>query len=286
MDLLTLTRGGLRCEIAPALGGAIAGLWFEAIPVLRPPPAAGLSHVREAGSYPLLPFSNRIGLARMEWAGVRHVLLPNFAPEPHAIHGVGWQRPWDVVALHADAAQLTLQHPGDGGWPFAFDAAQTLRLDAQGLALVLALTNRAPHPVPAGLGWHPYLAKRAGSRITFSAAGRWEMAPDKLPTRRLPVSGMQADCAALDVDHCFDGWTGSVELHDALLRTTLSSDLGYLVVFTHPSREFVAIEPVSHVNNALKLAPMLGCDVRALGVQVLQPGQSMAVHMRIAVQPA
>ena len=286
MHLLTLNRDGMRCDIAPALGGAIAGLWFEGIPVLRPPPDAGLFHVREAGSYPLLPFSNRIGRAQMEWVGVSHALLPNFAPEPHAIHGVGWQRPWSVAAQHADGVQLTLRHPGDSGWPFAFEAVQTLRLAAQGLALELVLTNRALHAVPAGLGWHPYFAKRAGSRITFSAAGRWEMGPDKLPTRRLPVSGIQDECAALDVDHCFDGWSGSVELHDTLLRTRLSADLGHLVVFTHPSSDFVAIEPVSHVNNALNLAPMLGCDVRALGVQVLPPGQSMAAHLRIAVQPA
>ncbi|MEO6625546.1 MAG: aldose 1-epimerase [Burkholderiaceae bacterium] len=286
MDLLTLRRGALRCHIAPALGGAIAGLWYDDIAVLRPPPRAGLFHVRESGSYPLLPFSNRIGQARMAWEGTRHDLAPNFSPEPHAIHGVGWQRPWDVAALQADLAHLTLRHAGDSGWPFAFGATQTLRLDTDALELDLVLTNRARHAVPVGLGWHPYFAKRPESHIGFFAAGRWEMGPDKLPTERAPVSGMAVGCAALDVDHCFDGWGGSVHLHDVFLHTTLSSDLGYLVVFTHPSRDFIAIEPVSHVNNALNLAPMLGCDVHALGVQVLQAGQSMTAHMRIAVQPA
>ena len=285
MDRLTLSGGALRCEIAPALGGAIAGLWFDRIAVLRPPPEAGLATVREAGSYPLLPFSNRIGGARMVWQGTRYALSPNFAPEPHALHGVGWQRPWRVAQLRSDEARLLLQHEGDGGWPFAFEATQTLRLDASGLDLDLVLTNRAGRAAPAGIGWHPYFAKRAGSRIHFAAAGRWEMGRDKLPTHRLPLDGLQASCATLDVDHCFDGWGGTVLLADDLLRTTLTSDLDHLVVFTQPARDFVAIEPVSHVNNALHLSEELGVDVRALGVRVLQPGQSVAAHMRIAVQP-
>lgn len=284
MQLLTLTHGAMRCDLLPELGGAIAGLWFERIAVLRPPPATGLASVREAGSYPLLPYSNRIGLARMQWEGVSYALAPNFAPEPHAIHGVGWQRPWAVSQKGPDFARMSFQHAGDSGWPFAFDGRQTLQLHANALELHLELTNRADHAAPVGLGWHPYFAKRPGSRITFAAAGRWEMGPDKLPTHRMAMPGLEAPCATLDVDHCFDGWSGIAQLQDDRLRCTLSSDLDHLVVFTHPSRDFVAIEPVSHVNNALNLAS--GADVRTLGVQVLEPGQSMTAQMRITVLPA
>ena len=284
MELLTLTHGALRCDIVPGLGGAIVGLWFDGIAVLRPPPQAGLTHVREAGSYPLLPFSNRIGQARMLWDGVCYTLASNFAPEPHAIHGVGWQRPWAVSDKGADFAQLSLQYGGGSGWPFAFECRQTLQLHANALQLTLMLTNRAGHAAPMGLGWHPYFAKRPGSRIRFAASGRWEMGSDKLPTGRLPVPGLETACATLDVDHCFDGWSGMVQLVDDGLRSTITSDLDCLVVFTHPSRNFVAIEPVSHVNNALHLAS--GGDVRALGVQVLQSGQSMTAQMCIAVEPA
>lgn len=282
MELLTLTHGAMRCDLLPGLGGAIGGLWFERIAVLRPPPQAGLASAREAGSYPLLPFSNRIGQASMRWDGVTYALAPNFAPEPHAIHGVGWQRPWAITEQGVDFAQLTLRYAGGSGWPFAFDGQQTLRLSANALELTLVLTNRAGHAAPVGMGWHPYFSKRPGSRIRFSAKGRWEMGLDKLPTARLPMPGLDAACATLDVDHCFDGWSGTVQLQDDRLRSTISSGLDHLVVFTHPSRDFVAIEPVSHVNNALNLAS--GGDVRALGVQVLQPGQSMTAHMRITVQ--
>jgi aldose 1-epimerase len=63
-----------------------------------------------------------------------------------------------------------------------------------------------------------------------------------------------------------------------------SSSLQRLVVFTQPVRDFVAIEPVSHVNNALNLVerdPLL--RLHELGVEVLEPGQTLSASMRLVV---
>jgi aldose 1-epimerase len=109
------------------------------------------------------------------------------------------------------------------------------------------------------------------------------MGEDKLPTHRKAVNGVSADCDALDLDHCFDGWPGVVHLRDPLLHTQMSSNLDHLVVFTNDSRDFVAIEPVSHVNNAFNLMHTLGSTAPALGVRVLQAGASLSVAMRIDV---
>ena len=107
------------------------------------------------------------------------------------------------------------------------------------------------------------------------------MGLDKLPTRRQPSRGLDADCAALDVDHCFDGWSGVVHLRDERLHTRISSNLGRLVVFTNDQRDFVAIEPVSHVNNAVNMMEAGQDTPMELGVEILQPGQSMTAQMRI-----
>jgi aldose 1-epimerase len=61
----------------------------------------------------------------------------------------------------------------------------------------------------------------------------------------------------------------------------LGSDLRRLVVFTNDTRDFIAIEPVSHVNNALGGGH---ADVGALGVRVLAPGESMSVTMTLEIQ--
>lgn len=280
--MVQLQAGRLRCEIEPRLGGCIAGLWLSDMAVLRSVAAAQLSSARQAGSYPLVPFSNRIAQATLQWQGTQHPLVRNNAPEPHAIHGVGWQRPWEVLESDERFALLAYEHPADASWPFAFDSSQTLRLADGVLELTLSLTNQSPGPAPAGLGWHPFFVKRPGSRISFQATGRWEMGSDKLPTQRTPSAGVDADCASLDVDHCYDGWSGIVHLRDELLHTRITSNLSRLVVFTNGTRDTVAVEPVSHVNNAMSLVDA-GADPAALGLAILQPGESISAQMTIEV---
>lgn len=281
--MVHLEAGSLVCEIEPRLGGCIAGLWLGGVPVLRSARADQLTSARQAGSYPLVPFSNRIAQASLQWQGTRHPLVQNNAPEPHAIHGVGWQRPWEVLESDGQFVLMAYEHPADASWPFAFDSSQTLRLREGALELTLSLTNQSREPAPAGLGWHPFFVKRPGSRLSFEATGRWEMGPDKLPTHRVAGPGLDAECAALDVDHCYDGWTGVAVLRDELLHTRVTSNLGRLVVFTNSQRDSVAIEPVSHVNNALALVHA-GGDADALGLAILQPGESVSAQMTIEVE--
>ena len=281
---ITLSGAGLRCEIKPELGGCIAGLWLDGVPVLRSTPAAELTTVRRAGSYPLLPFSNRVGHATLKWQGTCYPLVQNNGPEPHAIHGVGWQRPWQVLDQGDELLMLACEHRADASWPFAFDASQTFRIHGGALELTLSMTNQSATPAPAGLGWHPYFVKRPGSHIAFDATGRWEMGGDKLPTHRQPSRGLDADCTGLDVDHCFDGWSGVVLLRDEMLHTRISSSLSRLVAFTHSTRDFVAIEPVSHVNNAVNLLEAGGYHAGDLGIRVLAPGESMSAQMSILAE--
>ena len=282
---LQLVDGKLRCEIRPDLGGCIAGLWLGEIPVLRSTPALALQSVRLSGSYPLVPFSNRVGHATLLWAGTSHPLVQS-AAEPHAIHGVGWQRPWEVLDASDQFALLSYEHKPDAAWPFAFDSSQAFRLSDGELVMTLSITNQSGAPAPAGLGWHPYFAKHPASHIAFHAGGRWEMGADKLPTHRVNSSGLDADCAGLDVDHCFDQWQGEALLASDLLRIRVSSNLSRLVVCTSATRDYVAIEPVSHVNNAANLMARHGFSAEALGLRVLEPGESMSAEMSIRVESA
>jgi len=283
---LLLACGKLRCEIRPDLGGCIAGLWLGETPVLRSTPAEALESARQSGSYPLVPFSNRVGQARLVWAGTSHPLVQNNAGEPDAIHGVGWQRPWEVLDASGQFALLSYQHKPDAAWPFAFDASQAFRLSERELEMTLSITNQSAEPAPVGLGWHPCFVKRIGSHISFEASGRWEMGEDKLSTRREPATGLDADCAGLEVDHCFDGWRGVVHLRDAELHTQVSSSLDRLAVFAQATRDSVVIEPVSHVHNAVNLMARHGYTAQELGLRVLQPGESMSAEMSIRVEPA
>lgn len=274
----------LVCELLPALGGCIAGLWWGEVAVLQSTPAEQLQSVRQAASYPLVPYSNRMAHSELSWQGQQHSLSKNWLPSPHAIHGVGWERAWSVLAHTPHSALLGYQHTPDASWPFAFDATQSFTLSPQGLAMTMSMTNRADHAVPAGLGWHPFFVKRPGSQIAFAAQTRWEMGPDQLPTQRLACGGLVADVADLEVDHCFGGWSGEVVLRDDQITARITSTLEHLVVYTLPQRGDIAIEPVSHANNALNRAAQGLDDARALGLITLQPGQTFSCAMRIALE--
>ena len=283
---ITLRCADLRCDIKPELGGCIAGLWLGDIPVLRSTPMENLHSVRQAGSYPLVPFSNRVSQATLQWQGTNHPLVKNWAPDPHAIHGVGWERPWTVLDANDTFALLSYEHKADASWPFDFDSSQALKLEAHALELTLSITNQSTHAVPVGLGWHPFFVKRADSQVQFDASGRWEMGDDQLPTHRAPSTGLNMPCATLDIDHCFDGWSGTVQLRDSTLSIRVTSGLSRLVVYSTPTSDSIAIEPVSHVNDAVNRMAQFGTSADELGVCVLQPGESFSCAMRIEVEHA
>ena len=280
MTSLLLHHGAAKLALRPDIGGGIEGLWLGDLEIMRSVPPGTLTSVKQSASYPFVPYSNRLANARLHWQGVTYPLNPNFAPEPHAIHGVGWLGAWAVHKVEADFAHLTFTHTAEvatqGDWPFAFDAWQTFRLSDHSLEMTIGMTNRSTHVVPAGLGWHPYFVKRSQSQLSFDAAGRWEMDAAKLPTSFSANGGLNVSGTALDVDHCYDDWAGTVHLRDQVMDVRITSALKRLVLYTTLARDSIAIEPVSHVNNAMNQS-----NPSALGVQLLQPGQSYAASMTV-----
>ncbi len=281
MNSIAIKSEDLLVHLRPDVGGSVEGLWWRGLPVLRSSPAGSLQNVRLSACYPLIPFSNRVAHAKLIWNGTSHPLVKNFAGEEHSIHGIGWQRAWQVLEHSDDFCMLSLQHAADRTWPFAFDASQTFRLHGNALEMTMSITNQSAQAAPVGLGWHPYFVKRAQSQIAFEASGIWQMSAEKLPTDLQASKGLNQDCASLTVDNCFEGWQGQAALHDEAMRIDISSDMRRLVVFTNAEKDFVAIEPVSHANNAMNAGNSK--ESAALGVVTLEAGQSWQVSMQIAV---
>jgi aldose 1-epimerase len=276
-----LRAGDLRLALRPDLGGCMAGLWRNELPVLRSNEPAALSGARLSGCYPLAPYSNRLGYRRFRWLGREYTTLPNFDDNPHSVHGVAWQRPWDVLGTSPTTAALGYRHAGDAHWPFDFELEQHFALDAAAMEVRLRFTNRAPHAQPAGLGWHPYFPKRARSRLHIELAERWDNDATGLPVRRVAQPGIDADVAHLEFDNCFEGWRGAARLRDEKLSLRLTSSLPYLVVFTPQAKPYYCVEPVGHVSNAIHMA-----DPAAHGLASVEPGQSLEAWMRLEIGSA
>lgn len=280
-NTLELHAGALRLALRPDLGGSIAGLWFDTTPVLRSTEPGELGSASLSGCYPLLPYSNRIAKGTFGWLGQVHQLPINDEPGGNALHGVGFSSVWRVERAGADEAVLVLQHTPNDGWPFAFEAHQHFRLTPDALRCELRFTNKAAHDAPLGLGWHPYFPKRQRSRLHAELSGRWDSDTDnKVPNKRVAMHGLDGDVEHMDFDHCFDGWTGAVRIRDERLALSLSSSLRRLVVYTPHDKDYYAVEPVSHVSNAINQA-----DAASLGLQTVAPGATVSAWMKLEIHP-
>ena len=278
---LELRAGDLRLVLRPDLGGSVAGFWRADLPVLRSVEPGDLTTSRQSGCYPLVPYSNRLGYRRFRWLGQDHTTAPNFDDNPHSVHGVAWQRAWAVVSSSASEAELSYTHTPDAHWPFAFEARQRFVLSASGLEVHLAFTNRAAHPQPAGLGWHPYFPKRERSRLHIELTERWDNDASGLPTRHVPQPGIDGDVTHLAFDNCFEGWRGPARIRDEKLSLRLTSSLPYLVVYTPGNKPIYCVEPVSHVSNAIHMA-----DPIAHGLRAVAPGATLDAWMKLEVSAA
>lgn len=273
-----LHAGPLRLAVRPDLGGCIAGLWHEGEPVLQSTDPAELRTSRPSGSFPLVPYSNRVGHRWFEWQGHAYTTAANFGDSPHSVHGVAWLKAWAVVSATPSTLALRYEHRADEHWPFAFCVEQRFELAAGGLALQLHFTNTSSQTQPVGLGWHPYFPKRPGARLQAKVSSRWDSDSTQLPTRPLAVAGIDDDVAHLHLDHCFDGWAGMASIRDERFTLSLSSSLRRLVVYTPQNKPYFCIEPVSHVNNAVQMA-----DPTRHGLIALPPGDTTVAWMKLDV---
>ena len=273
-----LHAGALRLALRPDIGGCIAGLWHRDLPVLRSAEPDTLTASRSSGSFPLVPYSNRLGYRKFRWKGHDHTTQPNFGDNPHSLHGVGWLRPWEIVSSSVLEVVLRYAHKADADWPFPFEVRQYFTLTPQAMSVQMVFTNTADVAQPVGLGWHPYFPKRARSRLHIEIEDRWDSDATQLPTRKVAQPGIDSDVSHLDFDNCFEGWKGPARIRDEKLSLQLSSSLSYLVVYTPPERDYFCVEPVSHVSNAIHMA-----DPAAHGLRTLAPGQAFEAWMKLDV---
>ena len=296
-SLVELRAGAARATLAPDIGGSVVRYECNDQPILRPTSTATLAagDVLGVSSYPLVPFSNRIAGATLHWEG-KSYRLPRYLPDqPHAIHGNGWRRRWDVVEQTPASAALELVHSATGPsadeWPFAYRARQTFALGPTDLSMTLSIANTGDRPFPFGLGWHPFFPRKPSTVLGFAAAGVWQTDPTLLPARldRVPPAwdfSVPRAIGATTLDNCVAGWRPPATLRwpERRLAVTIAADESctHLVVFIPPGRDDLAIEPVTHMTDAFNRA---AAGERDTGTRVLAPGARFSCTMRISVSP-
>ena len=252
-----LRAGRLEVALAPEAGGRVAQIRYDGMDWLVGPddvPPATIAW----GCYPMVPWAGRVRGGRFDLEGRAYVLPVNFGR--HAIHGIGFSRPWRIDALEADSAAFSLALPHDDYWPFGGPTTQSVQLLEARLHLELDV-QAGDRAMPVVLGWHPWFRKP--DRLTFSPSAMYPRDADGIATlpRVSPAPGPWDDCFVAG---------GEIALARAGQRVRLHADTDHWVVYDAAAHA-TCVEPQTGPPDAFTLAP-----------RVLQPGQ----HLRLAFELA
>ena len=252
--MIELHAGSAKCSVSADDGGRIGGLSVASTDLLIGPdpslPAAGW------GSYPMVPWAGRIRNGRFTFDGVDHQLPINF--ETHAIHGTGFEQPWQV--LERDARSCVLQC--GLGWVLGGEAAQLIELAEN--SLTCTLTVRAgENPMPATIGWHPWFVKPDRVDLRFD---RMYLRDDDYITDGRIVSPPPPP----PWDDCFAGPLATPRLWIGNIEVAIASDCNYWVVYDMPAHA-TCVEPQTATPDAFNLG----------GAARLEPGDELSRTMTI-----
>jgi aldose 1-epimerase len=288
---IILQCGIFSAGIVPLGGGSVSRFFSQNNDTvtnwMRPASAQDLTAGGSLGMacFPLLPFSNRIRDGRFVFQGKTVQLPLNFGDHPHAIHGHGWENPWQIQDQTDTSLSLGYNHPADE-WPWTYSGQQIFTLDESSLTIEISLTNAGDSDMPAGLGLHPYFPRSAGVTIQANVEAMWQVDHEIMPVTRVKPQSPADPNVGLDVnevalDNGYTGWQQSTQItwpdRDQSLHMTATGPLDHLVIFTPAGEDFFCVEPVSHSTDAVNTAD------DDSGLIVLPPGGTVSASVRFEI---
>ena len=296
---MILSTDTCRADIRADLGGSVASLQFRASrsqqwqTILRPTPAQATTG-RQAGLFPLVPYSNRINQGQLHFQQHQYQL---HTEDNHAIHGIGCYAAWRIIQQTDTQALLRLEHHANRAWPWSFIAEQHFALSDQSIRCKISMRNTGTTPCPAGIGFHPYFLIDNTTRLTATVANverlnqALQLEQPQQPQPALPlhwqlnqgVKPLELVEKDLALDHSFNGFQGraKLEYHDYVVNLSTSELFKHLIVYTPQAQPLCAVEPVSHCINAFNRASN---GELGTGTLVLQPNDIISGWLDIGYE--
>ncbi|MDH4333657.1 MAG: hypothetical protein OEW24_00085 [Chloroflexota bacterium] len=279
MDTVRFASGSLEVEVLPGVGARLHRLRAFGHDLLRTPddPTAHVDDPFAWGAYVMAPWCNRIEPGRVR-VGQQQVEVGSNFPDGSAIHGQVYDRRW---VSRGDGIFTT--RAGGDGWPWHYEVVQRIEVGDRSLRLDYRLINRSPHPMPGGLGIHPWFIKPVlvairGDAVHPMNAGR--QGPAEPVEGPFDLRGLRSMGPDLDAT-----WTSlappQVELRwpvtsvAATMRITAPTT--YVVAASPADRDAVAVEPQTHAVQGLWRL----LNGHPGGLTVLDPGQELTLGVEL-----
>lgn len=263
---------GNRCTVIPALGGIVRQLSLRKEITLfsllkTPPTPTSLLEDTKSASELLFPFASRIPDGKYKFLGKSYQLEKNETGNVNAIHGLVRKQEFQVAdqQIEADHASLTLSYKIEEseGYPFTINFSVVYTLHADGrFTLRYEAVNIGSEPAPVMFGWHPYFV------LGNEDADAWKMNipsneivdfnNNQIPVGRKPfLVDRPTKLYQKAFDNCFvvESSANDVALTELISENqqvtlqihqeTGEGKFNYLVIYTPPARDCVAIEPLT-----------------------------------------
>ncbi|MEL7546023.1 MAG: aldose 1-epimerase [Pseudomonadota bacterium] len=284
--MITLRSGDMALSLAPEIGGSVASLVWRGQNLLRTAPTqSDAIDPRDMAAFPMVPFVGRVPNGVFVWNGNSIRLPANMPPEPHAIHGFGWQTEWETTHVSANAITLCHEH-STGAWPWEYVATQHFQVDPNRLQITLALWNQSTETMPAGLGWHPYFPK-AGALLHMQTEEEWIPASSYAPTKAIAVHAERDFSKSrilrgLDIDHVFSISAPEINLSWPTyeLQLNSASPISFATVYAPSEADFFCVEPITHVPGALNGSVPLSNT----GLRLIEPNSKLELKLQLSVR--
>ena len=278
LEIQWLRHAGQSLGFVPGLGGSVAAWQLDSHHAFNQTETVinlwrlwdGVSVDRyKLASFPMVPWSNRIGLGGFEQAKVFHKIVPNREGEAYPIHGDGWLQPWVLTQPSDDTVIMTLESDQFQGNPYKYRAVQQFVLHKDGMEQTLSVTHMGNESLPYGLGQHPWFLRSKTTRLHASVKGVWLSGTDPMPTKHtgnFPKSwdlNQGIDVNGTLVDNGFTGLVGDACIHhpDKNLKITMrlpevlggKSQDGFCLLYRPEHGSAFCFEPITHPIDAFHL---------------------------------
>ena len=217
------------------------------------------------------PWPNRVADGRYRVDGQAHQLPVNEPSRNCSLHGLVFDRDWQLVCHDAGAVTLAMALDGAAGYPFRLSLQVRYEITESGLTTQVTARNVGEGVAPYGVCPHPYL--RAGDSplsdwsLTLPASNVLDVTPDRLlPIGRRAVADGPFDfqkarpLGQTEIDHAFTGiardvaGSATVELREPSgqgVALTFGAELPWLQIHTADlptpgrTRLGLAVEPMT-----------------------------------------
>ncbi|WP_299312160.1 aldose 1-epimerase [uncultured Aquimarina sp.] len=271
-----------KLRICPNEGGRIAHFIYNGLDVF--PETSFTVYKNRYAAAILFPFTNRIRDGKYTFKEKDYQLNCNELDKNNALHGLVYDKSFKLidVKVTSEFASVSLKYKNDKqdkAFPFFYEIELVYTLNHTGLNLKMNVINLGDSPFPFTIGWHPYFSSSNldKSTIRFDSSIKYLTDDRNIIVGKLPFNKEKPiELKNLEIDDGFMLKTNIVEFTtpDYKAKIISSGEKNFLQIYIPPSREVIAIEPMTGACNSFN---------NDIGLQTLLPNNNYEIEWSMII---